>query len=240
MSLSIAPSVFDLVERVAAATTIKGAWDTYMSAARSAGLDFGMACFLSDDRNIGETIFADSLPEGWLKNYIEAGHQNYSPLMRLYHEAVAPFSWSMLDWNGLLTPKQEAWRDDNLRAGIVSGLAIPDRSDGHLKIISLCGKPCVLAPRDRRALHYAGLEALLRMHDLGLHADIPNCPTFSPRERECLHWIAAGKSDWEIGQILSISDKTVGTHVDRIKHKLRVTTRAQAIVIALRHGVISP
>jgi len=95
-------------------------------------------------------------------------------------------------------------------------------------------------PDDIRALHYAGLEALMRMHELGLHGGDVRLPPLSPRERECLQWIVAGKSDWEIGQILSISEKTVNTHVERAKHKLGVTTRAQVIVAALRHRLINP
>ncbi len=78
------------------------------------------------------------------------------------------------------------------------------------------------------------------MHELGLAGQKENIPPLSPRERECLQWLVAGKGDWEIGQILSISEKTVNTHVERAKHKLGVATRAQAIVAALRHRLINP
>ncbi len=33
---------------------------------------------------------------------------------------------------------------------------------------------------------------------------------YRSRECECLQWIAAGKSDWDIGHILSISEKDSG------------------------------
>jgi DNA-binding CsgD family transcriptional regulator len=58
----------------------------------------------------------------------------------------------------------------------------------------------------------------------------------TPRETEILSWVAAGKSDWAIGQILRISGKTVNFHVENAKRKLGVGTRVQAAVVAMRCG----
>ena len=58
------------------------------------------------------------------------------------------------------------------------------------------------------------------------------------RESEVLAWVAAGKSDWAIGRILSISGKTVNFHVENAKRKLGVGTRVQAVVAAMRSGLI--
>jgi DNA-binding CsgD family transcriptional regulator len=52
----------------------------------------------------------------------------------------------------------------------------------------------------------------------------------TPREAEISRWLAAGKSDWEIGQILDISAKTVNYHVENIKKKCGVATRTQAVL----------
>ena len=59
------------------------------------------------------------------------------------------------------------------------------------------------------------------------------------RESEVLAWVAAGKSDWAIGRILNISGKTVNFHVENAKRKLGVGTRLQAVVAALRAGIIA-
>jgi LuxR family transcriptional regulator, quorum-sensing system regulator LasR len=58
------------------------------------------------------------------------------------------------------------------------------------------------------------------------------------REIQVLIWIAAGKSDWAIGRILKISGKTVNFHVENAKRKFGVGTRVQAVVAAIRKGVI--
>jgi DNA-binding CsgD family transcriptional regulator len=58
------------------------------------------------------------------------------------------------------------------------------------------------------------------------------------RESEILSWVAAGKSDWAIGRILNISGKTVNFHVENAKRKLGAGTRIQAVVAAMRSGII--
>ena len=59
------------------------------------------------------------------------------------------------------------------------------------------------------------------------------------RERECLTLAANGKNDREIGEILSLSEKTVSTYIQRAKVRYGVSTRIQAVVLALRDGEIA-
>ncbi len=58
------------------------------------------------------------------------------------------------------------------------------------------------------------------------------------REREVLQGLAEGRSDKEIGQQLHISGDTVRNHMARILSKLDVESRLQALIFALRHGVV--
>jgi pimeloyl-ACP methyl ester carboxylesterase/DNA-binding CsgD family transcriptional regulator len=57
--------------------------------------------------------------------------------------------------------------------------------------------------------------------------------SLSPRERDILERIAKGCTNAEIGRQLFISEKTVRNHVTRVFEKLGVSSRAQAIVVAL-------
>ncbi|MEO6486469.1 MAG: alpha/beta fold hydrolase [Thermoanaerobaculia bacterium] len=70
-------------------------------------------------------------------------------------------------------------------------------------------------------------------------AATPEDPAFtalSPREREVLELINEGLGNSEIGERLSISEKTVRNHISNLFDKLGVWTRAQAIVFARDHG----
>ena len=59
------------------------------------------------------------------------------------------------------------------------------------------------------------------------------------RERECLQWAAVGKSEWEISQILGISEHTSEKHLLNAKSKLGAANRVQAVAEAIRRGYIS-
>jgi DNA-binding NarL/FixJ family response regulator len=62
----------------------------------------------------------------------------------------------------------------------------------------------------------------------------------SRREREILTLLAEGRTQREIAAILVISSKTVATHIQHILSKLDVHTRAQAVAIAFRRGLVEP
>lgn len=47
------------------------------------------------------------------------------------------------------------------------------------------------------------------------------------RELECLHWVAQGKTSWEIGQILGISERTVNFHIGNSIEKTGCVNRQQ-------------
>ena len=54
------------------------------------------------------------------------------------------------------------------------------------------------------------------------------------RESQVLLWIAQGKTNREIGQILSLSPRTVNKHLEQVFRKLGVENRTAAAAMALR------
>jgi DNA-binding CsgD family transcriptional regulator len=58
------------------------------------------------------------------------------------------------------------------------------------------------------------------------------------REREVLGLLATGATDTQIAKLLELSPATVQTHVRNAKAKLGARTRAQAVAMALRRGLI--
>lgn len=71
----------------------------------------------------------------------------------------------------------------------------------------------------------------------GVRASIVRLPALSEREREIMDWVALGKTNPEIGCILSISEFTVKNHMKSIFTKLDVTNRAQAVAKLTRMAV---
>lgn len=63
-------------------------------------------------------------------------------------------------------------------------------------------------------------------------------PTLTEREREVLILLAAGLPNRAIGERLGIAEQTVKTYVAAILDKLDAATRAEAVAIGLRRGLI--
>jgi DNA-binding NarL/FixJ family response regulator len=64
-------------------------------------------------------------------------------------------------------------------------------------------------------------------------SDAPADGALSEREVEILHWVREGKSNHEIGMVLSISPLTVKNHIQRILKKLGASNRTQAVSKAM-------
>jgi len=64
-------------------------------------------------------------------------------------------------------------------------------------------------------------------------------PALTARELEALRWTMEGKTAWEVGAILGITERTAVLHVNNAMHKLDCTSKHQAVLRALRLGLIS-
>lgn len=76
---------------------------------------------------------------------------------------------------------------------------------------------------------------LERVGPLAKHAGLE---PLSQREQDVLEHLAAGESTREIADALGLGDETVKSHLSRIYGKLKANDRVQAVVIAMRHGLV--
>lgn len=63
-------------------------------------------------------------------------------------------------------------------------------------------------------------------------------PKLTPRETEILSLLADGRSQRDMAQLLSISPKTVGLHIEHILGKLDVHSRAEAVAVAYQRKLL--
>ena len=92
--------------------------------------------------------------------------------------------------------------------------------------------------------HADELGATRQAHEMQSRSSRVNSARFgrggpTPREREVLGLLAAGATDEQIAEMLELSPATVQTHVRNAKAKLGARTRAQAVAMALQHGMIT-
>lgn len=99
-----------------------------------------------------------------------------------------------------------------------------------------CDEPCVLWNDGERLVFTQVGPGLLSIQP---HASLPEPGTlarhFPLTTRECdvLYWVMLGKTNREIGEILSISPRTVNKHLEHVFEKLGVETRTGAASLAL-------
>jgi LuxR family quorum-sensing transcriptional regulator LasR len=140
-----------------------------------------------------------------------------------------------------LTPL--VWREQAQESGVWAGVSFPvHHKDGDVGVLSLV--PEADADNEGRMqdewlygatianfVHEAMLQ-LVRKSELLLKAPL------TPRELECLKWVADGKSTWEIAKILGISEHGVQHHVRNTMDKFDVTSRHKAVARAIACGLL--
>lgn len=87
------------------------------------------------------------------------------------------------------------------------------------------------------------LHPAVTRYVLGQIKNMPDEPApeeeLTEREKEVLQFMAQGYSNAEIARLLVVSNATVHTHVSRILSKLNVSSRTQAVLYALKRGIVS-
>lgn len=186
-------------------------------------------------RDQPDHVIMGQWPAEWAERYFRRQYVQSDPTI-----AHARVGTDPLDWRDIVVEgKGRRIMDEAKEFGLREGLTIPQYTLDGLKIgISFSGERIDPSPQGRMALLFLGALATAKAVVLARPVTEEPAVTLTPRERECLLWLAEGKTDWEIGAILGISQRTVATHVERLRGKLGAATRAHAAVTALRLGLL--
>jgi DNA-binding CsgD family transcriptional regulator len=154
---------------------------------------------------------------------------------------MTPFTWrDITEARMLSTGEQETW-DAMLDSGWENGFVLPVHGPGGYFAAVSMGSPerdLDLGHDNRLRLQLIATLAHERSRALArLGSSEGPLATMSARELECLRWVADGKTDGDIANILSISATTVKFHVDRARAKLGARTRAQAVARLVLYGL---
>ncbi len=178
------------------------------------------------------------MPPEWVRRYVEHRYALSDPVMLKVARSSEPFTWE--------EAAQGAHRNgqrimsEATEFGMSAGLTVPVHGpSGYRAQVTMAGAKIDLDPRTTRAMRFLAITAHERARSLIRSLDPVADIGLSARERDCLIWVAAGKSDWAIGRILGISEATVHWHIERAKKKFDASTRIQAIVSAMRAGTLT-
>lgn len=134
--------------------------------------------------------------------------------------------------------RQELYADYYRRIGIDHVVAVPIVSNPQLVmsfVLNRVGRDFDDRERDLLNRLQPALANLYRMASMAARLQSPAQTTrldsLTPREREILHWVAAGKTDAQIAAILGLSARTVQKHLQNGYVKLGVESRTAAAIL---------
>ncbi|MEO8671408.1 MAG: LuxR family transcriptional regulator [Tahibacter sp.] len=188
-----------------------------------------------------------NFPPAWVDRYFSHDYQRIDPLIAHCRAHATPYFWPPAE----LAHKPRSETDTSpvrrlfaeaASFGLVCGVSIPLHGLGCNWGFVSFAKDALLTEAVLNQ-HAAELHRLAHfIHEAGhthaARAEAPDTPNLTAREIECLHWAAAGKTSWEIGRVLGVSERTVVFHLQNAAHKFGVSGRQPAIARAIALGMI--
>ena len=161
--------------------------------------------------------------------------------MRRAPTLLRPFLWDQLATEQELQSDEHLVLDESREAGLKHGVSVPLFGPlGRVSVVSFASQFDDAEPL-HRIHHLNALAWQFHIAFTELARPEPNSQPridLSNRERDCLRWTAEGKSSWDIGMILNISENTVNFHIKNAMRKLGTTSRTVAVVKAIRLNLI--
>lgn len=181
-------------------------------------------------------LVSHDYPPKWIQTYLAQDFGKVDPVIRYASLASDIYSWkdAYTHFGSYCPPAFfEKAADYGLHTGVACSFA-QEHSD-IVTICSICVDNNALPP----AAQWALSNVMPALHTAtGCIKQHTSIQPLTVRELEVLKWSSEGKTVWETGMILSLSEGTVKFHLSNIYRKLDVTNRAQAIAAAAHQGLI--
>jgi DNA-binding CsgD family transcriptional regulator len=187
-------------------------------------------------------------PPRWPALYRHATYAAVDSRLARTRNRVTPYLWDATDSDGDGLARR--FVGDAASFGIRSGVVISlhDGVSGHIALtfdsalspISAARRDAVLASLGdlvliAMALHEGLLSSRVARAAVCKHAG----PRLTQRECECLKFAARGMTSADIGNKLSVSERTVNFHFGRLRRKLGALNRPEAIAKGLSMGFVT-
>lgn len=232
-------------------TSLKEVEGVLSKVARQSGFEFysyvGGKVFSTVGRGlrkfVGEPLVITNFPVEWISMYHERNFGCVDPVVGRVLDTRLPFIWDLQEAKGegkTQTEFLKTAQDFSVCRGYSVPILGPEGDYGLFTVVS------VLGAREFDSL-IREVQAPLFLLANHIHQAVrrfangePDPVHLTAREREVLQWTAAGKTNMEIGVILTISAKTVEYHLYNGMRKLDVYSKAQAVAKAMLLGLIFP
>ncbi len=193
------------------------------------------AANMSADEQV-DHVYLTNWPPEWFERYLKRGYADIDPAVALMRRAQS-FRWDDMDAFVAMDDAGRRLMADAADYGLADGVTIGMlTSEGRSAGFSFAGDNLEIPRREMHRLSLIANYAFVRVLKIGETARL--APTLSARQRDILQWVAEGKTDWEIGAILNLSEHTVDKYMRGIKLAFGASNRVNLVARAMRLGVI--
>jgi LuxR family transcriptional activator of bioluminescence operon len=187
-----------------------------------------------------KAIIFSRCSESWVERYGQEGMLSRDPVIYLSMQRLLPIYWQEIPFEPILPEGALSLMDEARECGLRDGVSFPFRgASGESGILSFI--------TEEDDLDIKAISPILRwVTDYIFNAGIrvvcsdKNNPALSSRELECLFWASEGKTAEEMGEILSLSARTVNYHIQEAVRKTNSVNRYQAIAKVAMGGLLRP
>ena len=192
---------------------------------------------------LGESLAVEIRASHWQNYYVEHNYRYIDPVVIYAPFIAGPFLWDQLAVRYDLNRKQLQLLNEAREAGLKNGITVPLHGpSGKVAVVSFASRFDDANPQAQlNRLNALASQFHVVFTNLahGLQNSVKTVQ-LSSREKDCLNWVAHGKTSWEISVILDINPNTVDYHIKNAMNKLDVTNRISAVFKAIRLGLIDP
>jgi DNA-binding CsgD family transcriptional regulator len=203
-----------------------------------------VACTLAIDHLLGETelITVENTPRGYVDSFQSRANGRVDPVMQHCKRNSIPIIWDQATYvNSGQGDKWEEQARFGMRTGIAMALHLPDGRHFLLGVerdqpVPEDTQEVTRMVADLQLFAVCAQDAAARVLTPG--PTLAGLPNLTPRELESLRWTMEGKTAWEVGELLGITERTAALHLNNATHKLDCVNKHQAVLRALRLGLL--
>lgn len=214
-------------------------------AVKSLGFDHTLLAVIPNPKVQDSGIFLHSnYPDTWRKYYDEKNLRLMDPTVAYCFKSISPFIWMPESFQ---TDEQKTLYEEASSFGLRAGVTLPIHGlAGEVGMLT-CVRDELPSDKFLQDLNNK-LSELTLLRDVAYDAMstyittetvVEEIPQLTARELDCLHWMAQGKTTWEISRILNITEAGVNFHISNLRNKFGVNRRNDVVIKAIRAGIIS-
>lgn len=231
----------DLATRFADAGSLEELQQALALISRELGFDhFALSLELRTAECQTPSVLLHDYPQEWARVYTGFDLAGQDPVRRAGDRSFTGFGWQQIERLVPLTRGDRQMLAVGRECGIADGYTIPRHLPGLAHgSCTFAVRPDNKVPRDMLAVaEIAGALALAAALDLSGPARRGAKPALSDRQRECILWMARGKTAAETAIILGISLETVNQHLKMSRERYGVHCKQLLVIRAMFDGLI--